>query len=126
MNAEHLARMNRGRVGPNPQTVYRDAKGDPMFFVRTARRSGRPAPEYLFVKTWLRTCFEVWTSEIPEAAELIIDTEGRKEANEVRWLLQVAEHERGILAGLLKQACEWLPPTRAEELRGKFRETRPA
>lgn len=112
-------------VNPDPQTVYRDAKGDPMFYVRTEQRSGREAPEHLFVKTQYRACFQLWTSEIPAEAELVIDAGGRREANETRWLLHVAEHERAILAELLKQACDWLPQERAKKLRQRFRETRP-
>lgn len=125
VDAQHMAKMNTGRVGPDPQTIYRDTKGDPIFYVRTELRSGRPAPEHLFVKTQRRACFQLWVSEIPEKAELVIDAEGRKEANETRWLLHVAEHERGVLAELLKTACNWLPHERAEELRRRYKEAQP-
>lgn len=114
-----------GFMSPDPGTIYRDAKGEPMLFVRTEQRGGRQESEHLFVKARNRATFQLWTSEVPEGAELVIDAGGRKEANEVRWLLLTAEHNVGILAGLLKQACEWLPPTRAQELRRQYKAAQP-
>jgi predicted kinase len=112
-------------VQPDPQTVYRDAKGDPLLYVRTEQRPGAPAPEHLFVKAYNRVCLQVWAKEVPEGAVLVIDAGGRKQANEERWLRLAAEHNVEILAGLLKRACQWLPRERAQELRQRYVEAQP-
>lgn len=96
-----------------------------MFYVRTEQRPGRDQPEHLFVCTRERVCFERWHSEVPPEFELVIDTDGRRQANETRWLLQAADHDKQILVELLTQACEWLPRERAEELRQRWTERQP-
>ena len=110
---------------PNPQTIYRDDQGRVLMYVRNEWRSGRKEPEHLFVTTRERTVFQLWRASMPAEAELILDVEGRKEAEEVRWLLHVAEHERNVVLGLLKQACKWLPAERAADLRGLYAASRP-
>ena len=64
-----------------------------MFYVRTEQRPGADAPEHLFAKAYRRTVFQLWTGEIPEDAELVIDAEGREQATESQSLLQFAEHD---------------------------------
>jgi len=110
---------------PDPQTVYRDDQGRVLIYVRTEKRSGRKEPEHLFVTTRERTVFQLWRTTLPDEAELVLDVEGRKEADQVRWLLHVAEHERNVVLGLLKQACKWLPAERAADLRGLYAASRP-
>jgi hypothetical protein len=112
-------------MNPDPQTVYRDAKGDPLLYVRTEQRPGASSPEHLFVKAYNRVCLQVWAKEVPEAAVLVIDAGGRRQANEERWLRLAAEHNVGILTSLLKRACAWLPGERASELRKAYREAQP-
>lgn len=69
--------------------------------------------------------FQHWTDTAPPEAELIIDEGGRTRANEEAWLRAAAEHDVEILLDLLRQACAWLPPQRAQELRRRWVETRP-
>lgn len=107
---------------PDPQTVYRDQTRI-LMFVRTEDRGN--GPENLFVTTRNGVVHQVWRKGAPSGAGLILDTEGRKEANELKWLLHVAEHEREIMVSLLRQATAWLPHDRAQELRKAFAETRP-
>lgn len=108
---------------PDLQTVYRGADGQILMYVRTEKRKDRS--EHLFAVTREGTIFQRWLEDVPEDMELIIDTEGRKQANDTKWLLHVAEHEREILAELLRRACSWLPDVRARELREAFKASRP-
>jgi hypothetical protein len=110
---------------PDPQTVYRDAQGRVLTYVRTEQRDGRTTPEHLFLTTRERNVFQLWSETVPEEAELILDVEGRKQANEANWLLQAADHDRELALGLLKRACEWLPQERAQELRAQWKEAQP-
>jgi hypothetical protein len=57
--------------------------------------------------------------------ELVIDTEGRKQASEQEWLTAVAEHERDLAYRLLKRAVAWLPRDRALQLRNEWRNAQP-
>lgn len=113
------------RNPPHPGTIYR-VRGEPMLYIRTEHRAGRPEPEHLFVKQDRRTVFSVWTATMPPDAELIVDERGRREANEERWLRLAAEHNIEILFGLLRQACEWLPRERAQELRRRYAAAQPS
>jgi hypothetical protein len=108
---------------PEPQLsqVYKSPiNGLPLIYVRTEQRPGCPEPEHLFVCTRNRAVFSLWTRSVPEDFELIIDTDGRKQAEQQEWLTVVAEHEKGVLVDLLKKACEWLPSERAKELRQEW------
>lgn len=96
-----------------------------MLFVRTEQRPFRPEPEYLFIETINRTVFARWLTEVPEEFELVIDTEGRAQANEKGALLWASEHDRLVLFGLLGRACAWLPPERARELRQEWKAAQP-
>lgn len=111
-------------VTPNHGTVYKTRFG-PSLYVRSERRSGDTAPQHLFVHVSHDMIYQHWVDTVPPEAELIIDEGGRKLANEERWLRHAAEHDIEILFGILKQACEWLPPQRAQELRRQWVETRP-
>jgi hypothetical protein len=110
---------------PDPQTVYRNTDGEPLLFVRTEQRPGSKTPEHLFVRVRNRVVLQLWMDETPEGAELVIDVEGRKQANQERWLRLAAEHNVTVLAGLLKVACQWLPRERAQELRQRYVEAQP-
>lgn len=94
-------------------------------YVRTEHRGGRPGPEHLFVTTRNRNVFELWSEEMPKDAELILDTDGRQQAQEALWLLEAAEHEKQIVIDCLKRACEMLPAARATELRAQWKEAQP-
>jgi hypothetical protein len=107
-------------VTPEPGSVYRDESGRLLLYVRTELRAGAKIPEHLFVHTRDRVILTSWLPELPPAAELVIDTEGRRQANEESWLRLVAEQEIGVLAGLLRKACSWLPQQRAGELRAEY------
>lgn len=109
---------------PQPGHVYR-VNGQPALYVRTEARYGSEVPEHLFVFSRDRIVLTRWTPEVPDEFELIIDTEGRRQADEARWLLWAADHDRGILLGLLKQACAWLPRERADELRQRWKLAQP-
>ena len=91
-----------------------------MLYVRTEERSGRPAPEHLFVETRGRVVFQRWVSKVPAEFELILDTDGREHANEARWMTKVTEHNLKLALGLLKKAASWLPSERARELRQEW------
>lgn len=110
---------------PNHGQVYRTPEGQPLLFIRTEQRSGCPVPERLFVSARGGVVFQRWLREVPAELELVVDTEGRKQANEQSWLRAVAEHERDLAFELLKQACAWLPKLRADELRRRWRERQP-
>jgi hypothetical protein len=112
-------------VAPDPQTIYRDAEGRVLMYVRTEQRSGRKKPEHLFVTTRNRGVFQLWVEEIPKDAELVLDTDGRRQAQEALWLCEAEEHEKRIVIECLKQACDWLPAERAKELRAKWKEAQP-
>jgi hypothetical protein len=94
-------------------------------YVRTEHRGGRPGPEHLFVTTRNRGVFQLWLADVPEDAELVIDTDGRRQAQEALWLLEAAAHEKGIVVDCLKRACEWLPAERARELRAMWKAAQP-
>lgn len=113
------------RCGPHPQTVYHDNQGRVLMYVRTEHRGGRDNPEHLFVMTRNRVVFELWVDDIPADAELVIDSAGRRQAQETLWLLEAADHEKQIVVDCLKQACEWLPAARAKELRAMWKEAQP-
>jgi hypothetical protein len=110
---------------PNPGTVYRTPEGQPLLFVRTEQRTGSPVPEHLFVSTRGGVVFQRWVKDMPPELELVIDTEGRKQANEQTWLRAVVEHERDLAFELLKQACDWLPEARAKDLRRRWTARQP-
>ena len=110
---------------PEPGQVYRSPKGTPMLYVRTEQRPGSDVPEHLFISTESRTVLQRWTREVPAEFELIIDYDGRRQANEQRWLTLVAEHERDLAHRLLRRATAWLPPERARELRDEWRKAQP-
>jgi hypothetical protein len=110
---------------PDPQTVYRDAQGRILMYVRTEHRGGEAKPRHLFVTTRNRVVFELWCEEVPGGAELILDTDGRRQAQESLWLLEAAVHEKAIVIDCLKRACEWLPAERAKELRAMWKEAQP-
>lgn len=112
-------------MSPDSQTVYRDSRGRILIYVRTEHRGGRDNPEHLFVMTRNRVVFELWVDDIPADAELVIDTDGRRQAQETLWLLEAANHEKRIVVDCLKQACEWLPAARATELRAMWKEAQP-
>lgn len=65
---------------------------------------------------------QLWHRDVPPDFQLVVDTEGRKQANEQEVLRAVAEHERDLAHRLLKQAVEWLPRSRAEDLRRQWRD----
>jgi hypothetical protein len=108
----------------SPATIYQTAHG-PSLYVRTEQRPGDDHPHHLFVRAAKRVVLQHWTDTVPPEAELVVDREGRKQANEERWLRLAAEHECQILAGLLKKACSMLPPERASALRAEYLTTRP-
>ena len=110
---------------PDPQTVYRDAQGRVLIYVRTEQRDGRTTPEHLFLTTRERNVFQLWSEATPEGAELVLDVVGRRQANELRWLLAAADQDRNLALDLLKRACEWLPQERAQELRAAWKERQP-
>ena len=110
---------------PDPGTVYRDDTNRVLMFVRTEQRPGAKEPEHLFVSVQNRVVLQRWLDEAPDEAKLVIDTEGRKQANGLRWLLEAAEHERDILLTLLSQACAWLPEARAMDLRRAYAASQP-
>jgi hypothetical protein len=105
--------------------IYRES-GKLRLYVRTEQRTGAKQPEHLFVHAERGVVHQRWTTEVPPEAELIVDEEGRKQANEEKWLRHAAEHECQILAGLLKKACGMLPQERADALRAEYLTTRPA
>lgn len=109
---------------PRPAQVY-SVRGRPALYVRTEQRPGSAKPQHLFVQTHDRVVVSTWLDELPDDFELIIDTDGRAEANDLKWQLWAAEHERQIMVDLLKQACDWLPPAKARELRQRYVDTRP-
>jgi hypothetical protein len=94
-------------------------------FVRTEHRGGRPRPEHLFVTTRNRGVFQLWLADVPEDAELVIDTDGRRQAQEALWLLEVADHEKAILVDCLQAACEILPASNAKALRAMWKAAQP-
>jgi hypothetical protein len=107
---------------PNPQTVYQD-KDRALLYVRTEDRGD--GPEHLFITTRNRVVLQVWLTEVPREAELVIDTDGRRQAQESLWLLEAAEHEKGILVRCLRRACEWLPAECVKELQAMWRTAQP-
>lgn len=108
---------------PRPGVLYR-IEGRLSLYVRTERRPGIKRPQHLFVHVSRRMIYERWTSEVPQAAEMVVDESGRQQANEEQWLRLAAEYETRIVMGLLKKACELLPKARADELRDEYRATR--
>lgn len=110
---------------PDPQTVYRDPQGRVLMYVRTEHRGGEAKPRHLFVTTRNRVVFELWTEEMPQDAELIFDTDGRRQAQESLWLLEASEHEKAIVIDCLKAACDMLPAARAKELRAMWKAAQP-
>jgi hypothetical protein len=108
-----------------PGTIYRE-RGKLRLYVRTEQRPGAKQPEHMFIHAERGVVYHRWTAEVPPEAELVVDEEGRKQANEEKWLRHAAEHECQILAGLLKKACDMLPPERANALRAEYLTTRPA
>jgi hypothetical protein len=112
-------------VTPAPSTIYREG-GKLRLYVRTEQRPGASGPEHLFVHAERGMVYQRWTTEVPPEAELVVDEDGRRQANEQQWLRLAAEHECQILAGLLKKACDMLPPERGKALRDEYRATRPA
>jgi hypothetical protein len=109
----------------SPATVYQTAHG-PSLYIRTEQRPGDDHPHHLFVHVDKRMVFQHWTDTEPPEAELIIDSDGRRQAEQEKWLRLAAEHECQILAGLLKKACAMLPQERADALRAEYLTTRPS
>jgi mannose/fructose/N-acetylgalactosamine-specific phosphotransferase system component IIB len=105
--------------------IYRES-GKLRMYVRTEQRPGAKEPEHMFVHAERGVVYHRWTAEVPPEAELVVDEEGRKQANEEKWLRHAAEHECQILAGLLKKACAMLPQERADALRAEYLTTRPS
>lgn len=106
----------------HPGTIYHIG-GKPRLYVRTEARAG--TVEHLFVHVDNRVIFTHWTQKIPRQAELIVDEDGRAQANEERWLRLAAEHNNEILIGLLRKACAWLPRERGNELRQEYAVAQP-
>lgn len=104
----------------NPGTIYRTADGQVRMYVRTEQRPGSLEPEHLFVRVLDRIVMQHWTTETPPEAELIVDEDGRRQANEESWHRWISDRERDILIPLLQQACAWLPSSRANELRERY------
>lgn len=96
-----------------------------MLYVRTEQLPGSETPEHLFVAAHDRTVFTRWLKTLPAELELVLDTEGRKQAAEQQWLTVVAEHERDIAHRLLKKATAWLPRERVKALRDEWRSAQP-
>lgn len=108
---------------PSPTTVY-EIDGTPYLYVRTEARGGG-GPEHLFVCARKNLVFQRWTSEVPPEAELVLDTDGRRQAEQEKWLRHAAEHEIEILVGLMRKACAMLPQERADALRREYLATLP-
>lgn len=106
-------------MSPEPGMVYRH-DGRLLLYVRTEQRPGTKHPEHLFVHAKDRLLFEVWLREVPPEALLVIDTDGRNQANEQTWLRYIEEQKNATLIHLLRTACGWLPRAKADELRREY------
>jgi hypothetical protein len=104
--------------------IYRES-GKLRLYVRTEQRPGATQPEHLFVHAERGMVYERWTTEVPPGAELVVDEDGRQQANEQKWLRLAAEHDIKILKGLLTKACSWLPSERADQLRREYVASQP-
>lgn len=89
-------------------------------YVRTETRPGMKHPEHLYITTGDRMVYSSWRSEPMPKANLVIDTQGRQQAAQQAADTFFARLEVALLVGLLKQACEWLPRQRAQELRQAY------
>lgn len=110
---------------PSHGTVY-TIRGRPNLYVRTEVRKQGGGPEHLFIRVDRNMIFQHWTADVPPEAELIMDADGRQQAEQEKWLRAAAEHNIEIVFGLLKQACDWLPAERAKELRRRYTEAQPS
>jgi hypothetical protein len=104
---------------PKPGMIYK-RNGEHYLFVRTEQRPGASEPEDLYVLARGGVIFTHWSAQPLDDAELIIDSEGRRQAQQQAWNTWFAEQEVALLAALLKKACEWLPAERAKDLRTEY------
>lgn len=114
INADLKAETARA---PEPGHIYK-LNGEHLIYVRTE------GGEHHFVKARNRVVYHVRLPELPEEAELVIDTLGRQQAADARAELQAVEWNRDLAFELLAKACAWLPKARGDQLRQEFQDRR--